>query len=669
MSESDRANLEESVEDVRLSSDVLVEATLESSVYGEPNPTSRGRADDEGTLSSLVEPQSVRPLTRFDGQYRYQDRRQGGQDSSTVVEDNISTAVPAQPAADIDIHKLALQVNESSLSLTEDTPPEKVFKDLRTCHQQAKQLAQGVLAITSKQKYMESQLENMKAHVEYLKDKSRDFEATCAAEIKKVTVQYRCLEDFVAYEQCETSKCPVCLKVVNPNICVVCDQPQTSHDIQDDHKFKERKLIESHPYTQAVLENFFGADFFGIWDYLQDRRLKPSTCKWKHLCYTCDSATTNAERNFLEVLETALSNPSQFKYRTSSGYEILVEHADLFHVYTYRALCHNVDIFHYSTCDEKKQQCSCNQLFFPLHKFLMRARRISHPLNWSKKNSKEYTSPAEAGMLFQIIPSTAPGFQDHLIEFPLICRVEVTSLNKEIAVVFGQIPPFYWAFLLPFEQAYTEESFSQEIKSSPQLVEAECPVATDEAQQLVEHFPDIICKVNEELKKMRAENPTSNQVKWLESLQKLKSELESGEQEIQEKKSKLNGDNNEIRGKKNIVREKMSQVSLEQEVLAQKLEQIKSKECSQSQYARRKQTQEVIVVEGKIQKLGKEYTVLHEESNVYDKKSQKIQKEIESLNNDLRNLVNRGLYSDCSPKLFIGLCSTGARSCCLQVVV
>ena len=108
-------------------------------------------------------------------------------------------------------------------------------------------------------------------------------------------------------------------------------------------------IIESHPYSRVVLETVFRANYSGILDLQQDQPMEPSSCKWKHLCGECDSATGIEERRFKDYLESVLEG-----HVPATSEKIFQSHADLFHVYTFRALLCNVDVHHY--IPEKKSK-------------------------------------------------------------------------------------------------------------------------------------------------------------------------------------------------------------------------------------------------------------------------------------------------------------------------
>lgn len=137
-----------------------------------------------------------------------------------------------------------------------------------------------------------------------------------------------------------------------------------------------------------------------------------------------------------------------------------MKYADLFLVYTYRALCHNVNVFHYGGFD-RTSECKCGELAHHLHDFLKRAHHLSKRHAWiriDEANMKSnLISPKEAGILFHIDRSQ----RDHFIEFPVICKV--TSFGDEdFIIIFAQIPLYYWAFPLISTDS-NQTSFSEEI--------------------------------------------------------------------------------------------------------------------------------------------------------------------------------------------------------------
>ena len=158
------------------------------------------------------------------------------------------------------------------------------------------------------------------------------------------------------------------------------------------------KIIDSHPYSKVVLETVLGADYLGILDLQQDQHLQPSSCKWKHLCHECDQATGGEEKRFKDCLVTVLKDPT-----SATSEKILMSQADLFHVYTFRALLRNVDAYHYIPGLEENQECTCSRLLHSLNEFRKRAHHLSKPLVWKGGPKDQLIDPFEAGCYFMYV--------------------------------------------------------------------------------------------------------------------------------------------------------------------------------------------------------------------------------------------------------------------------
>lgn len=72
-------------------------------------------------------------------------------------------------------------------------------------------------------------------------------------------------------------------------------------------KFNPQKLIQSHPISECLLLSVFGRDYHGIFDLHTGKQLKPTTCKWLHLCLACDSATSEVENEFNQFYKMQLT--------------------------------------------------------------------------------------------------------------------------------------------------------------------------------------------------------------------------------------------------------------------------------------------------------------------------------------------------------------------------
>ena len=417
------------------------------------------------------------------------------------------------------------------------------------------------------------------------------------------------------------------------------------------------KIIDSHPYSRVVLETVLGANYSGILDLQQDTLMQPSSCKWKHLCSTCDKATGIEENKFKNYLADVLKNP----VNVFSGM-IPLSHADLFHVYTFRALHHNVDIHHYIPgCEE--QECTCTELFHSLNDFRKRAHHLSQPFVWKDRPSDESITPSEAGLLFHVQHT-----EDHWLEFPLICKVNFETYQRSHYLIFAQIPPFYWAFPLPLNKQNVPHAITEDKKNSKILVDMHYPEALRDAEHLSKDFERIIAEINKELEAKRSSLNVCLQ-NWHDDLKQKKQEIDSKNESLEAEIAKCKD---------------------EEETLNQKIEESEKKWMENKVHLKKKQKEREA-----LEKKEKETCIANEKKKyVYEleniaserrqimTENQELNKEITKHTDDLEKnaskceallrmkveLIKSGLHAKLKPKLLVGYFRTHTR-CCLEVTL
>ena len=318
--------------------------------------------------------------------------------------------------------------------------------------------------------------------------------------------------------QGENRKCRVCYRETNPDLCALCHTSKAEHTSGiSGKKFKPQLVIESHAYSKIVLQTACRGNYKAFWDVAANHAKTPTECKWLQLCQGCDSATGYAEKDFNEVLFEVMENAAKYypSKHDIKRIRIQTDHGDLFFVYTFRALCHNIAIEHYR---ENVGGCSCKNLLPAIEAFLTKAHHLSHRSIWMQHDGSDhetpavYIDPSEAGMLFKLEHNPVP--DHHLIEFPVIVKVAFTRGNTRISssearslalpesctIIFAQIPPFYWAFPL-VEPADTGKEFDiNHSKTAQKLV---CKKLKDEAELLLPLFSNIIEAINNTLNRNR----------------------------------------------------------------------------------------------------------------------------------------------------------------------
>lgn len=221
---------------------------------------------------------------------------------------------------------------------------------------------------------------------------------------------------------------------------------------------------------------------------------------------------------------------------------ISLSHADLFHVYTFRALLRNLDVHRYMSGLEKNPECTCacSELLRSLNSFRKRAHHLSKPHIWKNRPEDEFIDPIEAGMLYHVIDSSKVS-PDHWIEFPLICKVHFDSVGRSHYITFAQVPPFYWAFSLPLQRQDVPNTISDDMKTAQSVVKVHYKEAMSIASQLSQDFGQIMPGVNRELEARRKQLSVNHRIQeWYKELEKDKEDLQiEGKQlEAEEQTSK-----------------------------------------------------------------------------------------------------------------------------------
>jgi hypothetical protein len=416
-----------------------------------------------------------------------------------------------------------------------------------------------------------------------------------------------------------------------------------------------KTIIESHPYSKVVLETVLKGNYSGIWDLQQDKPMEPSSCKWKHLCVECDNATGIEERNFKDYLESVLEG-----CETATSEKIRRSHADLFHVYTFRALLRNVDTHHY--VQEKDQDCSCSELLHPLNNFRKRAHHLSKPFIWKDRlDDDQLIDPFQAGMLYHVRLSTS----DHWIEFPVICKVHLESGSSHF-IIFAQIPPFYWAFPLPLDGQDVPDTLSDDMITSEIIVKTHYEKAMRDATQLSENFEKIIAVINSELEIKRSSLDSRLQ-KWRDQLKKKKEEvlkkgceLETEEQACKEVQDKLDEEIAEIEEKRKNIRMRLTDIR-------NNIERLKKEEkitCIAKE--KKRCNHELGNFAGKHRQVLRDNQDLNKTATYCNDMSEENVSKQEELCTRKLQLIKNGLCADLEPKLMIGYCRA-ISPCYLEV--
>ena len=563
-------------------------------------------------------------------------------DDDGLNDDQGRYLVESQVSRQDSMDRLAKEYDE--MRLTDSSDEEQVHGGDKKVHHHARKFARGYLEIKrdfdklkakheshwtfaevlqNEKKILQHELEQLKAknhEQETSKLKERENHERETSKLKERIRQLEAMSDMLQYgTQGECGVCGMASKVI----------------------------IESHPYSKVVLETIFGANYFGILDLQQDKSMEPSSCRWRHLCGECDSATGIEEKRFKDYLEDVLEG----RINATSG-KIFQSHADLFHVYTFRALLRNVNTHHY--VQEKDQQCSCSELLHPLNNFRKRAHHLSKPFIWKNRPEDQLIDPFQAGMLFHVSPCDTVSTSGHWIEFPVICKVRLEPSGSSHFIIFAQIPPFYWAFPLPLEGQDVPDTISDDMITSETVAKAHYETAVNDATQLSGNFEKIIAVINRELEIIRSSLDSRLQ-KWRDQLKKKKeevlkmgTELEAEEKACKDEEEDLHKKIAEIeekreKNKKDMtdIRDNMNKLEKEEKTTCIAKEKKSCNHQLESYAGRRRQ---VIRDNQDLNKM---------ETECNDMLEKNASKQEELIARKLK-LIKKGLYADLEPKLMIG---------------
>ena len=481
--------------------------------------------------------------------------------------------------------------------------------------------------------------------------------------------------------QSETRMCRVCYQEEDTNKCSRCPLPREEHQSETGCKFLERKIAASHAISETVLKTACRGNNPVVWDASACKQLTPTACKWLQLCRNCDSSTGKIEKEFNTELESVMDDPSKYYLdREDTQLTLKQDHADLFHIYTFRALPHNSNIHHYNPL--KKTTCStCSkELCIRIAAFLKRAHHLSRPDIWREEGSQipiarppnAYMDPSDAGMLFHLEQNST--FSQEYIEFPIIVKVyfdpsahtdcesssadgnstsqsdipesirapiasglldpeagedkpalysiesnvihfkgysgpiapfalvelpdhmipsqpssDVTPSQGHVicTLMYTQIPPFAWAFLLVEPGDEMKGTFEKSTRTAQQFVESYHPQAREEAKRLQQYFPSIIKAVNkrlaEERKKLFVKGSSAQ--KWHDRLRQKREEMEQKRLVLHEKQQKNDEKNISFSTRRDEIETKKASLRDERKTLREKeieLEEEKKHCCSKA---------------------------------------------------------------------------------------
>ena len=250
-------------------------------------------------------------------------------------------------------------------------------------------------------------------------------------------------------------RCIVCGK--EENRCTVCGRLKAEHTCRNskDHNFD--KLKNSHAYSDRMLQRVCGEkNDEVIWDATKDAIRKPSTCYWSLLCECCEQSTSAIEGKMCERHKANY-------YKSTPDGAIHPEDVQVFRAFTYRGLPVNINISRFLWYDADESELIATR------KVLRTLHQAFTPLDTPP--SSDTIQSCEKGMLYSYHHFTES--DEHKIEFPLFCKVDLTAIGLGHEwLVYGQMPPYYWAF----------------------------PLNSDKTGRLQPHFRQIIQCINSQLK-------------------------------------------------------------------------------------------------------------------------------------------------------------------------
>ena len=205
-------------------------------------------------------------------------------------------------------------------------------------------------------------------------------------------------------------------------------------------------IIHSHAFPKAWLSRACDQHQV-IFDARNVSRHSPGTFKVKLLCNTCDGSTASLEKNMLRRVT------NYYKPTACATTKIHPKDADLLQIITFRGFLVNINIRHYRCPPDSACSCACNQYFPAIVDFLWNVRKFCQKIQQTTTGVPQMEDvpvpPHEAQMLFYF--EEPVNHEDpRLIEFPLICEINIDDDLGSCAMIYAQFPPLgcYWAFPL-----------------------------------------------------------------------------------------------------------------------------------------------------------------------------------------------------------------------------
>lgn len=199
--------------------------------------------------------------------------------------------------------------------------------------------------------------------------------------------------------------------------------------------YKKHMICSSHAYPKAVLiKKCKSGNIHSIFNGRRCKTTSATSCWWYFLCSKCEMIFSAKETKFAEIL----AHQSYGDYHDKEGMIRQVD-ADVLLINTFRALPQSVRFGQFEHCCQEGHKC--REVYPKFQSWVIHAKK---KLLTMTKCTQEFVTPAEAGI--QLFHFNASFPEAHLVEFPIICDVEVRGQSH--LLIYAQIPPFYWAFLL-----------------------------------------------------------------------------------------------------------------------------------------------------------------------------------------------------------------------------
>ena len=563
----------------------------------------------------------------------------GGIDKSELENDHSGYASPVSSQNSVDQLAEKYAYGETGAS-SDGEQPHNISND-RKVNEHATKIAQGYIVMREHCKKLKAKHASHWAFAEAVQNEKAALEGelkqlkTCSVLSEKENGQLKERIQHLESDIKDKKAITEMLQYGTQSKCGVCS--------------KNCKIIDSHPYSKVVLDTVFGADYLGILDLQQDQFLQPSTCKWKHLCGECDQVTGGEEKRFKDCLVTVLEDCT-----SATNEKILLSQADLFHVYTFRALLRNVDIYHYIPGLEEDQGCTCSRLLHSLNDFRKRAHHLGKQIVWKSRGEDQSINPSEAGMLFHVCPSDIP--PDHWIEFPVICKVQFESDQRSDYLIFAQIPPFYWAFPLPVERQDVPDTISDDMITSKILVERHYKQAMSDASQLSKHFEQIVAGVNKELQaKRKSFNLDDRLQKWRDNLKKKKEDVLNKGRELKAEGQVCKEEQEELHKRIDKIEENREKNKIRMKETRKDIEKLENK-VKKTHIAKdiKVFTHEIGNLAAEQRKITRDNQELSKTEIECNEQLEKNASQREELCAKKLELIKQGLHADLEPKLMIG---------------